>query len=509
MDNNIEILKIGRNIISWYPFNYNSSILCINIKNNKLVEELKTRVKTVVQIDDLNGIDDTSILKYEYVFLYGINRNDFKIQDYLKFAKDHLIDEGTILIACDNKYGLKNLNVNVAYDEKNNYYSKYEIENELKKQGIINYKFYYPLPSYKIPNVIFTDEKLPDKESILRDLTLYDDKEIVILDERNVYKDIIREKKELFTFFANSFLIEISQKNNEIKYISFNNSRKEKYRINTIMKEKFVYKQLNNNEASKHIELIKENIRILNKLKFNILDDIVDGQIKSKIMPEKEQLDKVLINMFQNDKKDEAYSLIEKYILELKEKLLKNSSEKSVFEKYNIEISDDLDRELNYIKYGFYDLIFQNCFYVHENFYFYDQEWKEENIPLEFIIYRAIEYLSNESPVFNKGHVFEKFKITKFVEVFSKLEKYIQEEIKNEKIWNIHLQNNKTIKNIYDTQVHYSNLYILKEKENEQLKDLSEELKKENIKLNNELNIIKNSRSWKLIQKFKRKELKG
>lgn len=500
-----KILFLQKNIISWYPFEDKSKILCINTVSKEFIKELKKLTNIVDQID---GIDDESKIqdkKYDYVLVYGINKEIFQMKECLNFVQKHLTENGTILIACNNKYGLESYNVDVKSDKNELFYSKMEIEEELKKKNMTNYKFYYPLPNYKMPNVIFTDEYLPDQESILRNLTLYHESEICALDERKKYIEIIEERKELFTLFANSFFIEISNKDNGIKFVSFNNSRKERYRINTIMKKDVVYKEINNQEAQKHFEQIENNIDILNKLNLNILDKFKENKVYSKVMPQEEQLDKVLIDMYTNNYKEKAIELIHKFSKEINDKLLLETQDGvDVFKKYGIEIPEEMNKKLHYSKYGMYDLIFRNCFYRDNKFYFYDQEWYEENIPVEFIIYRAIEYLGNSSSKIDKEALFDEFKIKEFISNFRKLEKILQKEIKDEFIWGIHAKNRKTIKNLYDTQVHYNNLYTISKDENRQLKDYIKELEQEKIRLNNELNSIKNSRSWKLIESLKK-----
>ena len=68
----------------------------------------------------------------------------------------------------------------------------------------LKFKFYYPLPDYKFTNVIYTDEFLPDNDSIdARDLNLSEEKEIVSFSERQAYKQLIKENKNLFSFFSN------------------------------------------------------------------------------------------------------------------------------------------------------------------------------------------------------------------------------------------------------------------------------------------------------------------
>lgn len=518
--NNIpkEVLKIEKNIISWYPFIYNSKILCININNQELIKELKRKIEKITQIEDYNQLDLIKEEKYDYIFLYGLNKDKYNLKHFLDLIEGYLKQDGIILIACNNKYGIENSNTNVKENCQENLYSKAEIENELSKNKLMKYKFYYPLPNFKIPNVIFTDKNLPDYESIQRDLTLYSENEIINFDEREIYKKIIKENKYLFPFFANSFVVEISNCDNEIKFVSFNNSRKEQYRINTIMKDKYVYKEINCERAEKHFKNIKNNIVILKELGFKLLDEFNEKKLYSKIMPQDRQFDKVLINLFENDKCEEAYYLIELFIDEIKSKLLQESNEINIFEKNNIKISEELDKKLLYIKYGFFDLIFQNCFFVDNNFYFYDQEWIEENMPIQFIIYRAIEYLSNSSKVINKEQLFEKFRITEFISVFNELETKIQKKIKDETIWKIHATNRITVKNVFDTKVHYYTLYNNIKVENEKLHQQLEiinkekqEIYQENKKINeekqklfDELREIKQSKLYRIMHKLKK-----
>lgn len=68
-------------------------------------------------------------------------------------------------------------------------------------------KFYYPMPDYKLPNVIFSDEYKPTKET-MQNYTPYLSGEAMSVEynEKIAYADII--KNDMFDFFANSFFIE-------------------------------------------------------------------------------------------------------------------------------------------------------------------------------------------------------------------------------------------------------------------------------------------------------------
>ena len=88
-------------------------------------------------------------------------------------------------------------------------------------------------------------------------------------EQNSEFIKIIRQNPELFKIFANSFFIECSKsefKDNEIEFVSFSNMRKEKYRINTIIKGEYVYKGAINDKALEHILNIKKNIVIYIKI---------------------------------------------------------------------------------------------------------------------------------------------------------------------------------------------------------------------------------------------------
>lgn len=528
---------LRKNIINWYPIKKEANVLEINANFGEITEELCEKANKVIAIEKskekakaiekkLKNVNNLEVIagdlkdielqeKFDYILINSLEEQELLLEDHLQFAKEYLKDDGTILFTADNEFGLKTYNINCENTENKRYISKNKIEEILKEFGMDNYKFYYPLPNYKTPNVIFTDKHLPTSENILRDLTLYNENDILVFDEREKYKKILKDNKELFKLFANSYLVEISAKNNKIEFVSFGNSRKEKYKMKTVMLEDVVYKQNITEKAKEHLERIKRNIDILKRLDVNLLDSYDEDKIYSKLVKEEKTLDRVLRQKYEEGKKEEAINLIEKFVSELKEKLCKEEKEQgvTVFEKYDIKVEETTNKKLHYIKFGIFDLIFQNCFYIDDKFYFYDQEWIEENIPIEFIIYRSINYLANSKVEINREELYKKFDILEYIEIFEELEKILQEEIKDDYIWQIHTLNNTTVKNIYDTLVHYRNLKELAERElvNEQESKKAEiNIREQKIKeLTDRINYMQNSKSWKITKVFRdlKKEL--
>lgn len=543
MDLDKESLSIiNKNIINWYPWKENSKILEINANSGELTEELSCHADKVVAIEEnkekykelqekCRDLQNTELIsdklenvelneKFDYILINSIKQEKQTLEKILDYANKYINESGILLILLDNKFGLATFNCKWEDNEDKDPNIKMEktsIEQMLKKQGFENYKFYYPLPNYKTPNVIYTDNYMPNEESILRDLTLYNENTVVITDERNKYKEIINENINLFSMYANSFLIETSKMpiTNEIKYVSFGNSRKEKYRMKTIMNNEQVYKEPVLEEGKEHLQTIKNNIIILNRLGINILDTFDENKIYSKLIKNVQSFDKMLIEMAKENGTESILESVQKFYKDLENKLEKSEqTANTVFEKYNIEINEEAKRKLHFIKDGIYDLIFQNAFLIDNEIHFYDQEWIEENIPIEFIMYRAIYYLGNSCSAIDTDELYKRMNIYPYKDIFEKLENILQYQIKDEKIWKIHAESFKTIRSIHDTCIHYNNLRGIAENEALQLKEQlkNNELEKERLRqaleeknhqikdLEFQLNYVISSKSWKMTE---------
>lgn len=522
----VDLLKFKKNIISWYPIEKKDTVLQVG-EDETIHQELLKKTNNVVVIEKIDEFEMKA--NFDYVTLIGNFENlqtEKEIVDLIAFAKSCLTRDGRILIAMKNKFGMKywtgekeseNSEIfgNIV-SKKENIFGIAKIKTILDDLKL-KYKFYYPLPDYKTANVIFTDEYLPTNDSIdARDLTYCRDGELLVFSEREAYKQLLNEDKNQFPFFANSFFIEVAEKERfqDIRYVGYGITRKEHHRIKTVIRKNIVEKTADNETAQDHIKNISRNIKVLNDAKIDCLDKFDNNMIISKFLPDAKSFDEVLIDIYNRKGLEEVIKNIKEFKKEILDNLLKETAEKenTVFEKYNVEISNELKEKMHFTKNGILDLIFQNCLVKGNKIFAYDQEWYEENVPVEFILYRAIFYFTELKKRTDINEIYKKLELEEYVEVFEKLETILQGNIVDEGMWELHRNSTKSLggsKNFvesYEAKLdaaneHIKNLENLVKEYQSGIEDLNKLIKEKDAGLEdyaNQLRAISNSLSWKI-----------
>lgn len=529
-------MDISHNILKWYPFRENSSVLEIYDETSIMKNLNKNIILTTCNVNEFQIQGE-----YDYITLIGtyekapiIIKDKNSYSELLKMLKKHLKPNGIILLAIDNRLGVKYLsgakNKNYSHifegieskirNGQPNLLLKQEIIKFIKEAEFKDYKFYYPLPDYKHTNSIFTDEFLPkSNQSKILYPVHYEDGSIVVYNEINLIKQICDIGQ--FDNFTNAYFVEISNEeiSNEIKFVNYNYLRKDKYKLLLTINGKYVEKIPENEVAKTHINNIKTHIERLTNLGFNVLEKVENEKIISEFI-NCEQLDQKMVNILVEKDKNEFLNEIKVWYVYIKEKLEKeNIIDKDIFGKYEIEIPKEQKEKLHFVKDGYIDLSFENIF-CKEEFLLYDQEWYLENVPLEFILYRAINnlYTYNNRKLENKilkEEVYKEFDLDEHIAYFDELERKIQSEIldgdavefyQNEikKYYKIVESFENTINQKDDEIKYLKEQYAILKNEKTEIEDAYKEVRieKENIegkyaKLFNEYNT---STGWKVIK---------
>lgn len=534
--------KLEKNILQWYPMEKNLDTLQIGYIDAELVRQLcdKTRNVTILvqneeekqkilqnskrdnlKVKVVQDFENYSDNEYDYVTLIGTlktfeNKIEVKayrrLEFFLKLAKKMCKENGKIILVLDNKYGMKSwttlkANKNIICNQTYALSQKL-INRLLEEQNFTEYKYYYVLPDYKATNAIFTDEYLPNLESINRNF-LYGEEEFENFNQTEAYIELLKEEKQSFKFFANSYFVEIGKSKlepNGIRFVSYTNIRREKYKIQTIIYEDRVEKTYANDMAKEHIQTIHKNIDIMNQKNIKTLDKYENGKIISKYIKDFNSYDKILTELLENKKEAEFFETITNYkntLLEKLEEVDYNSiKENNVFTKYGVNVEKEMIQKLHFVKYGLWDLIFHNAFYINEEIYFYDQEWFDYNVPIEFIIYRAIAYFPIAHSYIRTNELYERLGLTEFLKIFEDLDSKLQLEIRDDGIWKLHTstRTGQTLFDLYKNLVvefmEYKKVYNLNT-----IGEISEEnkrLRQEIERLNQEKERIYASTSWKV-----------
>ena len=525
---NATILEIGAH------FGEVTNLLCEKASKVISIESVKSRAEAISKRCEnkenleiiVGNLEDIKLEeKFDYITLFGILEyaqiffdTENPARDLINYCKQLLKEDGKILIATNNKFALKayvgdiDECTNNTFDSITGYKSskktyklgKQEIEKILEDLGLNYYKFLYLLPDYKLPNIAFSDEYLPSSSKINEYFPYYKDDSFIFFSEVDAYDTIIRENKELFKFFANSYFIEASaiEFKNDTKYVSFNNYRKKKYRLMTKIKEDVVEKTYTNPESKEHLENMSKNIQNMQEEGIEILDKYDNEKIISKFIKDKLVSQKISDNL---DNKEYIINLLKKY----KEQIYKISEEydenkKTIFDEFLPEVDKEEIKKFKYLKSGYWDMIFKNCFLIEDKFVFFDQEWKEENIPVEFLLYRCIINIGKLRSKIEEYNLYEEMGIKQYIDLFEKLDNKISSEIFDNKIFELYTR--KHINPIYENGKLKEDLNIEKSKTNElekSINNLTNEIFQKDTEIKNlkkSLDDIYKSKSWKLIR---------
>ena len=180
------------------------------------------------------------------VFEYGISyiggENPF--EDFLRILKAHLKPGGRIVIAIENRLGLKYFagcqedHLGTYYSGIANYpngggvrtFSRPALEKMFRSCGLKEFHFYYPYPDYKFMTTLYSDERLPKKGELSNNLRNFDRDRILLFDEKNAYDGILDDG--LFPVFSNSYLVVLGP-GYQTEYARYSNDRAPQFQICT------------------------------------------------------------------------------------------------------------------------------------------------------------------------------------------------------------------------------------------------------------------------------------
>lgn len=388
-------------LLNWYTFKENSSVLYIAGEFSGIYDLLVSRNLTVISVTIENSVQSEFLSKFNNYFDYIVCIKSLEIKKepvaILSSWKQLIKTNGKLFLALDNRLGLRNfcgdkdVYTGSVFDGVENYknvppaslkslngrcYSKKEIQFFLNSSGWTYSKSYSVLPNLQCPQLIYSEDYMPEERLSNRYFPKYNSPETVFMEEEFVYDSLI--ENGVFHQFANSYLFECSLTNfvSNVLSVTVSMDRGHNDSLATIIKnDNTVEKCALFPEGLNKLSLLVDNSKQL----INKGVKVVVGKIEGNkfVMPyiKAETANKYLQNLLDTKQIDLFISEMDRFV-----KIILNSSDK---------VKDDSELGPIY-EHGYLDLVPLNCFHINDDFVFFDQEFEEPYYPINVIVLRSI-----------------------------------------------------------------------------------------------------------------------
>lgn len=405
------------NIVDWLPMKPSDKVLEIGAGCGAITEKLSRKAGKVtcvelsakrsqinayrnqdkdnieIYVGNFSDIEPILDEDYDYacmigVFEYGQSYIHTKTpyEDFLKIMQKHIKNNGRIVIAIENKFGLKYWagckedHSGIYFDGLEGYpeggsartFTRRGLERIFKSCGVKEYSFYYPYPDYKFPTTIFSDRRLPNQGELIDNMRNFDRDRMMLFNEKYVFDGIVQDG--LFDQFSNSYMAILGPEL-EASYVKYSNDRAREYELRTEILDtpegRLVRKIPLNEDAADHVRKMDHFYQLLKKryegsgLSINPCHLAADGSYAEFPFERGVTLEELLDRCLEKEDMEQFYRLFDKYLA-------------LISYREDADVAD-------------YDLIFANILVDGERWTVIDYEWTvEKRIPSSEIAFRAV-----------------------------------------------------------------------------------------------------------------------
>lgn len=230
------------------------SVTCVELsKKRSLINAYRhSECENVsIHVGNFKDIEPDLPKDFDYIFLIGVFEygqeyigGERPFEEFLEILLRHLKPEGRLVIAIENKYGLKYF-AGCMEDHLGKYFigiedypeggcvrtfSRKGLERIFRTCGVKEYHFYYPYPDYKFMTNLYSDEYLPGRGELSNNIRNFDRDRMLLFDEKRAFDGLVRDG--LFSVFSNSYLAVLG-KEFSTEYVKYSNDRTPEYQIRT------------------------------------------------------------------------------------------------------------------------------------------------------------------------------------------------------------------------------------------------------------------------------------
>ncbi|MHA6483031.1 class I SAM-dependent methyltransferase [Paenibacillus sp. strain BS8-2] len=436
---------LRHNILNWFPFKKEATILeigsgCGAITKllcdvaSKVVSVELTKRRAQINYERHQHYPNLTIIvgdfanvsldcKFDYIIINGVfeyaaymfSGND-PYGDFLKTAAQHLNPDGRMLLAIENRLGLKywtgaredhtgeffsGLN-GYSNGEKVKTFSKAELSEQLQQSGLEPLKFYYPYPDYKFPFEIFTDTTVNDIVPSTIEYPL-DMSRMTLFNDSLAYRSLMDLK--IMDKFSNSFLVEVGfageQSVSDAAYVKLSSNRNKRFRIATHYNQskQWSYKKALTLDAERHLERMYESRKknYGNPSLQNVACEWTEHKLQFPFVHSKSLEDGLMLSWQKDGRNGLEQELTSFRELLYQGKEMKNDGGTSEFEL--VFGNHKVDQSLRWTVDTNVDLIAKNVFVENGKHLVIDYEWQFHfPIPVEFSFWRMVrQFLQDNS----------------------------------------------------------------------------------------------------------------
>lgn len=484
------VKELSKGIISWYGFRKNTRALLIADKNAEELSELLVQRCGDADIIVQDCTDEDLLIKsclalpekkYDYTVVIGVLEYMKNPAAFLECVKRLLKDDGHMLVAADNRLGIRYFCgdrdpfTGRNFDGIEHYhrispldwqningrcYSGHELEEIFKSAGMTDCKFYSVFPDIRETQLVYAQNFTPTEDLSTRYSPSYNFPDTVFLEEEVLYGDLIRNG--MFHSMANSYLIECSQQGvfDNVLHATLSLDRGRDNAMITIIRgdggAKSVEKLPAYPEGSFKIQKLQEQAEDLRKHGLAVVESRTENN--SFVMPfinAPTALD--YLRSLAGKDREEFISAVDSF-----RGLILKSSE-------HVQEEGEGDGLGVILKRGYMDLVPINCFYVsavneENSFVFFDQEFYEDNCYANAIIYRLVyllywkaeEYMEKIIP---KSFFFDRYKLSGNLRLWQKKDAEFIQKLRNQKELRPHNEKIRSSGNVMSTnrqKINYS-----------------------------------------------------
>ncbi len=402
MDKSMKVLEVGSGCgaVTGRLAEMAGSVTCVELSRKRsLINAYRHRDcgNVTVHVGNFTDIEPDLPSDYDFVCLIGVFEygqsyigGQTPFHDFYRILRKHVKPDGRIVIAIENKMGLKYW-AGCQEDHLGTFFSGLEdypgggavrtftrggLERILRDCGETAYQFYYPYPDYKFMTMLYSDRYLPRVGELSNNLRNFDRDRMLLFDEKRVFDMLIREN--LFPLYSNSFLVLTGPEIGTV-YSRFSNDRAARYGIRTDIGQRpdgvrYVRKYPAGPEARAHIRKLADNYRSFSAgyaaggLEMNRLS-ASDSYVELEFLESAVTLEELLDDCLQKNDEPRFLALFSRY----REAVMGNRS----------AVSDGMPLQD-------FDLIFSNICVQGEKWTVIDYEWASAEIRPEDIIQRAL-----------------------------------------------------------------------------------------------------------------------